>query len=96
MKNITLAQLLLKKEIVHWFRMRALFNEMDSIGAKLVTYPIIVAIITVFHYCFAGMHSLFEITMYFINREQFRLNMRNLYAKSDKVLKSFLKPIAVC
>ena len=96
MKNITLIELLFKKEIIHWLRMKVLFGEMEGIGAKLIAFPIIVSIITGFHYCFAGMHSLFEITMFFANRTQFRNNMKNLSVKSDKLLETFLKPIKTC
>ena len=92
-KRITLIGVLFKKESIHWIRMGRLFAEMPSIGAKLITYPIIVLIITLFHYAFAGMHTLFEIIMYIINRRQFKFNMDNLYIKSNECLKSLKKPL---
>jgi hypothetical protein len=73
-----LISILTKKEQMHWSRMIRLKKEMIGIGGTLITYPIIVFILSISHYAFAGMHTGFEIYMYLFNRKQFELNMVNI------------------
>ncbi len=87
--QFTLIAVMLLKEKIHWIRMGRLFFEMDSIGAKVVTYPIIVVIITAFHYAFAGMHFMFEFVMFLLNRKQFKGNMIKLHDKAFKTMLTF-------
>ena len=80
-KRITLLEIVLKKEVVHWKRMWQMFSIMEGLAGKLISYPIIVALITVFHFAFAGMHLLFEIFMFFFFRDQFKQNIVNINNK---------------
>lgn len=82
----SLIYLMLKKEIVHYKRMIALFSEMKEFGAKFIAFPIIFCIITFLHYCFASMHFLFEATMYVFQKTKFKQNMELMHKKTDKIL----------
>lgn len=77
MKN-SLINITFNKEIIHWKRMRQLFNEMSGIGGKFIAYPLLVVIISLCHYAFVLMHSAFEIFLFFFNKEQFKKNMSNI------------------
>ena len=77
----TLIEIVLKKEVVHWKRMWQMFSIMEGVAGKLISYPIIVGLITVFHFAFAGMHLLFEIFMYIFFNEQFKQNIVNINQK---------------
>lgn len=65
--------------------MRRLFKEMVGFGGKFIAYPIIVTIISIAHYAFALMHTLFEFSMWLFNKPQFRTNLilidQNMKAK---------------
>lgn len=63
---------------MHWTRMKKLLNEMVGIGGKLITYPIVVFILSISHYAFASMHTGFEVFMFIFHRKQFKMNMVNL------------------
>lgn len=69
---------MLEKEKIHWRRLKNLFKAIDSISGKLVSWPIIVVLVSIAHYCFAAMHFLFETYLYLFNRDQFELNMVSL------------------
>lgn len=80
----TLLWLMWKKDLIHWKRMRELYKEMDDLGSRFISYPIIFLIISVFHYMFAGMHFMFETYTWITNKTQFRKNMKNLTEKLVK------------
>ena len=80
-KNPTLLWLMYQKDLIHWKRMFDLFKEMDDLGSKYISYPIIVCIISAFHYMFAGMHLLFETYTWITNKKQFSKNMASLTEK---------------
>lgn len=84
---MTLLKIMFAKEKIHWARMCFLFDEMEGIGGKLITYPIIVIIISFFHYCFATMHFLFECVMFLFNHNQFKLNIVSLQKSVEKTNK---------
>ena len=77
---------MLKKEKVHYLQMKMLFGEMTDYGSKFVSYPIMVIIISFFHYCFALMHFLFESFLFITNKNQFKLNLININTSTDKQL----------
>jgi len=74
----SLLKIVLKKEKIHWTRMIPLFKEMEGIGGKIIAYPILVFIISVCHYAFALMHTLFESFLFVFNKKQFKENMINI------------------
>jgi hypothetical protein len=80
-----------KKEKVHYTRMYDLFEEMDDIGSKFISYPILVILVSFFHYCFASMHFLFEVYMFIFNNSRFSQNMKISHKKVDKTLSEFKK-----
>ncbi len=80
MKN-TMLYIFYKKELAHWSMMKELFREMEGVGGILVAYPIFVIIISICHYAFAVMHGLFELFLYFFNKEQFKTNLERMLNK---------------
>ncbi len=78
---MTLLAIFGKKELIHWSRMKILFNEMEDFGGKFIAYPILVILLSFFHYCFSGMHLLFELFLYLFNRKQFKQNLKSLTLK---------------
>ena len=79
--KVTLAKIIWKKEQVHWDRMLEMIDAVSSIGGKIIAWPILVLLISAFHYAFAGMSILFETFMFFFYRGQFKMNMKNIYKK---------------
>jgi len=80
----SLLTLMFKKEKLYFKKLRLLFREMDDFGSKYISYPIIVILVTFFHYCFATMHFLFELYLSFSNRTQFEQNMKMSHVRVDK------------
>lgn len=76
MSYTELLKIMLNKEKLYYNRMFSLFNKVNGIGGKLLAYPICFLFITVFHYCFALMHFLFESYLYLFNHEQFVCNIK--------------------
>jgi hypothetical protein len=64
-----------------------MFTIVTRLGGKLIAYPILVAIISVAHYAFAGMSMMFEIVLWIFKNEQFKTNMININTKMDIVRK---------
>jgi len=82
----TLMKLMYKKENVHYKRMIDLFHEMNDFGEKFISYPIIVILVSFFHYCFAIMHFLFELYLSIFNKIQFKQNMEVSHKKVEATL----------
>ncbi len=76
-----LFKVLYKKELIYWNRINLLFHDMEDIGSKIISYPIMVILLSIIHYCFIGMHFLFELFLYIFNRKQFNKNMNSLIIK---------------
>lgn len=76
MSYTQLLKIMLKKEKVHYKRMIELFKEIDGIGGKCIAFPLMLTLITFFHYCFAFMHCGFETFLYICNRNQFDCNIK--------------------
>lgn len=86
-KQITLLSIVLLKERIHWSRMGILWYEIGKdIGARFIAFPIIVILISISHYAFAFMHTAFETVLFFINKEQFKMNMKNVHRTSIEKL----------
>ncbi len=81
-KKITLFKMMLIKEGKHWKLMKQLFSEMDDIGSKLISYPIIVVLVSFFHYLFSFAHFLFETVLFIFNKKQFQYNLNRFINKN--------------
>jgi hypothetical protein len=77
----TLLKILWKKEIIHWKRTGQMFKKFNSWISKL-TFGLIVAVfITIFHYVFAIMHTLYEIFLFIFAKQLFQANLQKLILK---------------
>jgi hypothetical protein len=77
----TLLSILWKKEKIHWKRIGQVFNKINGWVFKM-TFGVIVAIlITLFHYAFALMHTLYEAFLFIFFRDAFRANLQKLALK---------------
>jgi len=73
-----LFKILWAKEKVHWKRLGVMFNRFNSWVSKL-TFGVIVAIlICVAHYCFALMHTLYEMFLWVVARNAYRANIQRM------------------
>lgn len=66
------------KERVFYKRLGRVFGENNNAIYKILVAPIISSILVVSHYCFAGMHFLFESFLYIFNRGQYERNIVKL------------------
>ena len=77
----TLLEILWKKEKIHWKRTKLMFGKFNGWVSKL-TFGLIVAIlVTLGHYAFAIMHTLFEIFLFVFMRDAFKANLQKLALK---------------
>jgi hypothetical protein len=77
----TLFTILWKKEKIHWIRLGQLLKKFNGYAYKL-TFGLIVAIlISIFHYIFALMHTLYEILLFIFARQAFKANLQKLALK---------------
>lgn len=82
MEKVTLFKILLIKEKNHWNRIHTMFEKFDGWLNKL-TFGLIVALfITIFHYAFAIMHTLYEIFLFIFARKAFKANLLKLALKA--------------
>jgi hypothetical protein len=73
-----LFKILWAKEKVHWKRLGQMFKKFNSWVSKL-TFGVIVAIlICVAHYCFALMHTLYEMFLWVVARNAYRANIQRM------------------
>jgi len=76
-----LAIILWKKEKIHWKRLGRMFTKFNNWISKL-TFGLIVAIlITIAHYAFALMHTLFEMFLWVFFKKAFKANLQKLVLK---------------
>jgi len=76
-----LFKILWKKELIHWKRLGEMFTKFNNWISKL-TFGIIVAVlITISHYAFAIMHTLYEIFLWIFFRKAFKANLQKLALK---------------
>lgn len=84
MEYIKLLRILWNKEGIHYRRLGKCLANMDNWPARLIAWPLICIIITIFHYCFASMHFLFESFLFLFKRKQFNSNMTSLWKNVSK------------
>jgi len=77
----TLFEILWKKELIHWKRLRQMFSRFNGWITKLSFGAIIAVFIIIFHYLFAFMHTLYEIFLYIFFRKAFKANLQKLILK---------------
>ena len=74
----TLLKIVWKKEIIHWKRLGKMLEKFNGWLNKL-TFGLIVAIlVTIAHYAFAIMHTLYEIFLWIFFRKAFKENLKKL------------------
>jgi hypothetical protein len=77
----TLFNILWKKEKSHWRMIKEMLKTKFK-GASKYTFGIIVALlVTLFHYMFATMHTLYEIVLFIFARNSFKANLQKLALK---------------
>lgn len=76
--KITLIGVFLKKEKIHWRKMKQMFSKFKTTASKIVAFPIITLLVSIGHYCFAIMHFLFEVFLWVFLKDQFKLNLIKL------------------
>jgi len=74
---MTYIQLVWKKEKIHWNRMKTLMTK-EFKGFAKVFGVIVVLILSLIHYAFAGWHSLYELVLFIFARKAFKLNLARL------------------
>ena len=82
MKKITLLRILWIKEKNHWKRIHTMFEKFDGWLNKLTFGLIVAFFVTVFHYAFALMHTLYEIFLFIFARKAFKANLQKLALKA--------------
>ena len=76
-----LVSILWKKEIIHWRRMEQMLKRFNSIASKLTFGLLGVFLVTIGHYAFAIMHTLYELFLYVFARKAFKANLQKLALK---------------
>jgi hypothetical protein len=75
---MTLLQILLKKEKIHWTRIKQMFSKFDGWASKLTFGVIVAALLIIVHYAMTLMHTLYEIALFVFARDMFRANMQKM------------------
>jgi hypothetical protein len=75
----TLVNILLRKEIIHWKRMKEMFGKFPNWASKLTFGIIVIILVTIGHYLFAIMHTAYEIFLFIFARQLFKANMQKMY-----------------
>jgi hypothetical protein len=76
-----LMEILWKKEKNHWKRMKSMFKRFNGWLMKLTFGLIVAIIITLCHWGFALMHTLWEFGLYLFARKLFKSNLQKLALK---------------
>lgn len=74
----TLLSILLKKEKIHWNRIKQLFKKFNGWVSKLTFGLIVALLVTLAHYGFALMHTLFELFLFVFMRDAFKANLQKM------------------
>jgi hypothetical protein len=77
----TLLQILWKKEKIHWKRVKEMFGKFGGWVVKLTLGLLVIILVTIFHYMFAFMHTLFELFLFIFARNVFKSNLQKLALK---------------
>jgi hypothetical protein len=76
-----LLKILWKKEIIHWKRIGQMLKKFKTWSGKL-TFGIVVAIlVTLGHWCFALMHTLYELMLFMFAHDMFKANLQKMALK---------------
>ncbi len=77
----SLLQILWKKEKIHWKRIKQMFGKFHGWLNK-ATFGFITAVfVTIFHYLFALMHTLYELFLFVFFRNAFKANLQKMALK---------------
>ena len=74
----TLIKILYKKELIHWKRVKMIFHKFNGWFGRLTWGVLIAFFITLFHYMFMFMHTLWELTLFVFNRNKFKANIQKM------------------
>ena len=74
----TLINILYRKEIIHWKRVKEMFGKFPNWTSKLTFGIIVIVLVTISHYLFAIMHTLFELFLFIFVRDAFKANLQKL------------------
>jgi len=77
----TLISILWKKEKVHWKRTGQVLGKFSGWLSKATFGLIVVVLVTLFHYAFALMHTLYEILLFIFARDAFKANLQKMALK---------------
>lgn len=73
--------ILWKKELIHWKRLSEMFTKFNNWISKLTFGIIVATLITLAHYAFAIMHTLYEMFLWVFFRKAFKRNLQQLALK---------------
>lgn len=77
----TLLQIFIKKEKIHWSRIKQMFTKFNGWISKLTFGVIVAALLIVAHYAMTLMHLLYEIGLFIFARDMFKANLQKLALK---------------
>lgn len=77
----TLAKILWKKEVNHWKRIDAMFDRFHGWLNKATFGIIVVILVSIGHYAFALMHTLYECCLFVFSRQAFKANLQKMALK---------------
>lgn len=77
----TLAEILWKKEKIHWKRIRQMFTKFNGFLNKITFGLIVATLVTIGHYAFALMHTLYECLLFVVARQAFKANLQKMMLK---------------
>jgi hypothetical protein len=77
----TLLSILWKKEKIHWKRIGQMLKKFNGWVSKFTFGLIVATLVTIFHYAFALMHTLYEIFLFIFARQAFKANLQKLALK---------------
>jgi hypothetical protein len=76
-----LISILWKKEIVHWKRVKQMFGKINGWVFKVTLGVLVVLLVTLAHYAFALMHTLYEMFLFIFARQAFKANLQKMALK---------------
>jgi hypothetical protein len=73
--------ILWKKEKVHWKRVGQIFAKINGWVFKVTLGVLVVILVTLAHYAFALMHTLYEMFLFIFARQAFKANLQKMALK---------------
>ena len=73
--------ILWKKELIHWKRVVQMFDKFPSWVGKFTFGLIVIVLVTLFHWMFALMHTLYELFLFIFARQAFKANLQKMALK---------------